>query len=86
MPDKHTNNPDTVTVSKVDGHLQVALLKMVEEGVTVQFALSRLLTFTALQYVVNNGSEETARILREAAQTVEDGFFKHREGERPQPN
>ncbi|WCR11952.1 hypothetical protein JHW45_06235 [Paracoccus stylophorae] len=86
MADTHTDEPDILTITKVDGYLQEALLRMVGEGVTVRFALSRLLTFTALQYVVNNGSEDTARIFREAAQTVEDGYFHHREGERPQPN
>lgn len=82
----HTDNPDIITTSAVDNHLQVALLNMVDEGVTVRFALSRLLTFTALQYVVNENSEEAARIFREAAQNIEDGRFSHREGERYEPN
>ncbi|MCC5968385.1 MAG: hypothetical protein JJU15_00375 [Pararhodobacter sp.] len=82
----HTDNPDVLTTSAVDNHLQVALINMVNEGVTVRFALSRILTFIALQYVVNESSEEAARIFREAAQNIEDGRFKHREGERYEPN
>lgn len=87
MPAKtHTDEPDLLTISRVDGHLQAALVSMVDEGVTVRFALGRLLTFTALQYVVNADSKEAARILRNAAQVVEDGQFAHREGEKYQPN
>ena len=83
---EHTDNPDILTISRVDDHLQTALIEMVNEGVTVRFALSRLLTFTALQYVANDGSEEATRIFREAADNIEDGRFRHREGETYQPN
>lgn len=82
----HTDDPDLLTISRVDGHLQAALVSMVDEGVTVRFALSRLLTFTALQYVVNDSRQDAARIFREAAQNIEDGRFAHREGEKYQPN
>ncbi|WP_072295171.1 hypothetical protein [Paracoccus sp. SM22M-07] len=82
----HTDDPDLLTISKVDAHLQAALISMVEEGVTVRFALSRLLAFAALQYVVNEGEDRTVEVLREAAQNVEDGRLSHRVGEKYQPN
>lgn len=83
MPAKtHTDEPDLLTISKVDGHLQAVLVSMIDEGVTVRFALSRLLTFTALQYVVNASSQDAARIFHAAAQSIEDGRFAHREGEK----
>lgn len=83
---EHTDSPDLRTISKVDDHLQVALIKMVEEGVTVRFALSRIMAFAALQYVVNDGGDEAARAFREAAQSIEDGRLKHREKTRPVAN
>lgn len=82
----HTDDPDIQTTSRVDHLLHSAIMEMVDEGVTVRFALSRVLSFAALQYVVNDGSEEAARIFREAAQNIEDGRFRHREGEQEKPN
>ena len=83
---EHTDSPDLRTTSKVDDHLQVALIKMVEDGVTVRFALSRIMAFAALQYVVNDGGDEAARVFREVAQNIEDGRLKHREKTRPVAN
>lgn len=82
----HTDNPDMQTTSRVDHHVQLAFHEMINEGVTVRFAMSRLLTFVALQYVVNEGSEEAALVFREAAQNIEDGWLRHREGDQQQPN
>lgn len=79
---EHTDKPDDLTTSRVDAHLHVALLEMVKEGVTVEYALSRFLTFTALQYVVNADSGFAALIFRDAAQNLEDGRLKHREGDK----
>lgn len=83
---EHTDDPDIQTISRVDAHLHRALIEMVEEGVTVRFALSRLLTSAAVQYVVTEGSVVAAEVFREAAQNIEDGKLRHRDGEKVLPN
>lgn len=83
---ERTDDPDLQTIHRVDAHLDVAAMNMVSEGVTVRFALGRILSYAALQYVVNYDSETAAAIFREAAQNIEDGRLQHREGDKGRGN
>ncbi|MEQ8309049.1 MAG: hypothetical protein RIA09_21175 [Hoeflea sp.] len=83
---EHTDNPDTVTISRCDDHLYAALLAMVDERVTVRFALKRMLEFYGLQSVANFDRDYTLEHMALLSQAINDGRCDVDRDQRPELN